>query len=357
MNTSAKNIYFDQYGQCNYCKSFISKIKNKKKENIDSLIKLIRNNKNKNNSKYDCIVGLSGGVDSSYTLVKVVESGLRPLAVHMDNGWNSELAQNNIENIVKILNVDLYTNVLNWNEYKDMMNSFFDSDVIDIEMLMDNAMLSVNYQMAKKEKLKFILSGSNTSTEGMSMPENMNWIKFDKKNIKAIIKKFGNNKIRTYPVIGILDLVKYISVDKIKWVNFLDYFSYDKDEATQYLIKNFNFKPYEYKHYESIFTRFYQGYILPEKFKVDKRILHLSTLIVTKQLSRNKALEILNKSPYPSELKLKEDKEYFLKKMSWNKEKLENYIKRKPKSHKDFPNNKFAYDMLLKFYKLLKFNV
>ena len=191
----------------------------------------------------------------------------------------------------------------------------------------------------------------------MSMPENMNWIKFDKKNIKAIIKKFGNNKIRTYPVIGILDLVKYISVDKIKWVNFLDYFSYDKNEATQYLIKNFNFKPYEYKHYESIFTRFYQGYILPEKFKVDKRILHLSTLIVTKQLSRNKALEILNKSPYPSELKLKEDKEYFLKKMSWNKEKLENYIKRKPKSHKDFPNNKFAYDMLLKFYKLLKFNV
>ena len=357
MNTSAKNIYFDQYGQCNYCKSFILKIKNKKKENIDSLIKLIRNNKNKNNSKYDCIVGLSGGVDSSYTLVKVVESGLRPLAVHMDNGWNSELAQNNIENIVKILNVDLYTNVLNWNEYKDMMNSFFDSDVIDIEMLMDNAMLSVNYQMAKKEKLKFILSGSNTSTEGMSMPENMNWIKFDKKNIKAIIKKFGNNKIRTYPVIGILDLVKYISVDKIKWVNFLDYFSYDKNEATQYLIKNFNFKPYEYKHYESIFTRFYQGYILPEKFKVDKRILHLSTLIVTKQLSRNKALEILNKSPYPSELKLKEDKEYFLKKMSWNKEKLENYIKRKPKSHKDFPNNKFAYDMLLKFYKLLKFNV
>ena len=107
----------------------------------------------------------------------------------ISNRLNSELAQNNIENIVKILNVDLYTNVLNWNEYKDMMNSFFDSDVIDIEMLMDNAMLSVNYQMAKKEKLKFILSGSNTSTEGMSMPENMNWIKFDKKNIKAIIKK------------------------------------------------------------------------------------------------------------------------------------------------------------------------
>ena len=357
MNTTAKNIYFDQNGQCNYCKSFVSKIKNKKTENLDSLIKIIKENKGKSNSKYDCIVGLSGGVDSSYTLVKVVESGLKPLAVHMDNGWNSELAQNNIENIVKALKVDLYTNVLNWNEYKNMMNSFFESDVIDIEMLMDNAMLSVNYQIAKKEKLKFILSGSNTSTEGMSMPENMNWIKFDKKNIKSIIKKFGNHKIETYPIIGILDLVTYILINKIKWVNFLDYFSYDKNEATQYLKKNFNFKPYEYKHYESIFTRFYQGYILPEKFKIDKRILHLSTLIVTKQLSRNEALEILKKNPYPTEIQLKDDKEYFLKKMGWNEEKLENYIKRKPRSHKDFPNNKFAYNLLLKFYKILKLNV
>ena len=114
-------------------------------------------------------------------MVKVVEMGLKPLAVHMDNGWNSELAQNNIENLVKSLNVDLYTNVIDWSEYKSMMNSFFDSDVIDIEMLMDNAMLSVNYSMAKKEKLQFILSGSNTSTEGMDMPKNMNWIKFDKR--------------------------------------------------------------------------------------------------------------------------------------------------------------------------------
>mgnify|MGYP005996434729 CR=1 FL=1 len=182
MDTSAKDITFDSKGQCNYCRDFINKIKFKKKLDLTDLINKIKDTSKK--SKYDCIVGLSGGIDSSYTLVKVVEMGLKPLAVHLDNGWNSELAQNNIENLVKSLNVDLYTNVIDWNEYRNMMNSFFDSDVIDIEMLMDNAMLSVNYTMAKKEKLQFILSGSNTSTEGMNMPKNMNWIKFDKKNIK-----------------------------------------------------------------------------------------------------------------------------------------------------------------------------
>jgi hypothetical protein len=299
-------------------------------------------------------LGYLGGIDSSYTLVKVVVMGLKPLAVHMDNGWNSELAQNNIENLVKSLNVDLYTNVIDWNEYKSMMNSFFESDVIDIELLMDNAMLSVNYGMAKKEKLQFILSGSNTSTEGMDMPKNMNWIKFDKKNIMSIIKIFGKNKIKTYPAIGVLDLVKYILINKIKWIYFLDYFSYKKDEATNFLKNKYNFKPYNYKHYESTFTRFYQGYILPEKFKIDKRILHLSTLIVTNQISRGEAIEILNTSPYPSDLQLQEDKEYFLKKMNWTEKKLKDYINRPPKSHKAYSNSKFVYDNLLRFYKYVR---
>ena len=352
MDSTASGIIFDNKGQCNYCKDFIKKINLKEKRNLKELINEIKNKSS--HSKYDCIVGLSGGVDSSYTLVKVVELGLKPLAVHMDNGWNSELAQNNIENLVKKLKVDLYTNVLDWNEYKNMMNSFFDADVLDIELLMDNAMLSVNYQIAKKEKIEFILSGSNTSTEGMNMPKNMNWIKFDKRNIKSIIKIFGNNKIQSYPAIGIFDLVKYILIDKIKWINFLDYFDYKKDEATNYLKEKFNFKPYEYKHYESIFTRFYQGYILPEKFKIDKRILHLSTLIITDQLSRKQAFEILKSKPYSSNLNLNEDKEYFLKKMNWNEKKLKEYICRPPKSHSEYTNSKFWYENLLKFYKLMR---
>ena len=355
MDTSATNINFDTIGQCNYCKNFQKKLNLRKKIDLKSLIAKIKS-KSKH-SKYDCVVGLSGGIDSSYTLVKVVEMGLNPLAVHLDNGWNSELAQSNIENLVKILNVDLYTNVLDWNEYKTMMNSFFDSDVLDIELLMDNAMFSVNYEIAKKEKLQFILSGSNTSTEGMDMPKNMNWIKFDKKNIKSIIKIFGNNKIKSYPAIGVFDLVKYILLYKIKWIHFLDYFDYKKDEAAEFLKNKYNFKPYEYKHYESMFTRFYQGYILPKKFKIDKRILHLSTLIITNQVSRNDALKILESSPYSSELNLKEDKEYFLKKMNWDEEKLENYINRPAKSHAEYKNSKFIYENLLKLYKLTKPNV
>tara|TARA_Y100000816_G_scaffold278791_1_gene250363 strand:+ start:264 stop:1358 length:1095 start_codon:yes stop_codon:yes gene_type:complete len=351
MDTSASNIKFDKSGQCNYCKDFQKKL-NTKKKNLDNIIKQIKiNSKSKN---YDCIVGLSGGIDSSYTLVKVVELGLKPLAVHLDNGWNSELAQNNIENLVKSLNVDLYTHVLDWDEYKSMMNSFFASDVLDIELLMDNAMYSINYKMAKKEKIKFILSGSNISTEGMNMPKNMNWIKFDKKNIKSIIKIFGNNKIKSYPAIGVFDLVKYILLNKIKWIHFLDYFEYKKDEAISILKSKYGFKPYEYKHYESIFTRFYQGYILPNKFNIDKRILHLSTLIVTNQITRNDALRILAQNPYSSSAQLNEDKEYFLKKMNWNESMLIKYINRPPKSHMNYPNSKYMYKILLKIYKLLK---
>ncbi len=357
MNSTVSDIIFDRNGQCNYCKKFIKKIELTKKKNID-LEKLISKIKLKNNnSKYDCIVGLSGGIDSSYTLVKAVEHGLKPLAVHLDNGWNSELAQNNIENLVKALNVDLYTHVIEWNEYKSMMNSFFKADVLDVELLMDNAMLSINYEIAKKENLQFILSGSNTSTEGMDMPENMNWIKFDKKNIEAIIKIFGNNKFKSYPAIGVFDLVKYILLNKIKWIHFLDYFDYKKDDAGEFLKEKYNFKPYEYKHYESIFTRFYQGYILPKKFKIDKRILHLSTLIITNQITRNDAIRLLKNSPYSSEINLKEDKEYFLKKMNWNEKDLNNYINRPAKSHAQYPNSKFVYENLLKIYKLIKHSV
>lgn len=350
MDTTALDIKFDKNGQCNYCKEFKKKIKLKKVQNLENLISRIK----QNSKRYDCIVGLSGGIDSSYTLVKVVELGLKPLAVHLDNGWNSELAQNNIENLVKSLNIDLYTHVLDWSEYKSMMNSFFDADVIDIELLMDNAMYSVNYEMAKKENIKFILSGSNLSTEGMSMPKNMNWIKFDKKNIDSIIKTFGNYEIKSYPAIGVFNLIKYILLHKIKWIHFLDYFDYRKNEAIKILENKYNFKPYEYKHYESIFTRFYQGYILPRKFNIDKRILHLSTLIVTNQLSRNEAIKKLELNPYSNNLQLNEDKEYFLKKMNWTQEKLEEYLKRPAISHTQYANSKFIYENLLKIYKLFK---
>ena len=358
MNSTCHGIEFDSFGRCNYCKDFEKKNKleliNRNKNSLSKLIEKIKEYRKKNKNDYDCIVGLSGGVDSSYTLVKAVECGLRPLAVHLDNGWNSELAQSNIEKLIKNLNIDFYTHVVRWSEFKGLMQSFFDADVIDIELLTDNAMLAVNYQMAKKFNIPFILAGTNSSTEGMKMPKNMNWIKFDKKNILSINSNFTNTKISTYPIIGILDLVRYIVINKIKWINFLDFFDYNKFSAENQLTQNFQFKKYQNKHYESIFTRFYQGYLLPQKFKIDKRILHLSTLIISKQITRNDALEEISKSPYPSSELLEDDTNYFLKKMNWTKYQLKSYLSRPSKSHREYSNNYLLFNFLLEIFKLIR---
>ena len=349
MNSTASGIVFYENG-CNYCEDFKKVLnKNEKKNDLNKLLDQI---KKKRKSKYDCVVGLSGGLDSSWALVKCKEYGLNPLAVHMDNGWNSELAQNNIENLVKKLNVDLYTHVIDWYEYKDLMQSMFDAHVLDVEILYDNAMLAVNYQLAKKYNTKYILAGTNLSTEGMKMPKNMNWLKYDKKNILSIAKIFGKKKIKTFPIIGTKDLIYFHFIKKIKWISFLDYFNYEKKVALNNLISKFNFKPYPYKHYESIFTRFYQGYILPKKFKIDKRILHFSTLIMTNQMKRKEALNELNKIPYPSDVELKLDKEYFLKKMSWNEDQLNYYLSQPGIEHSYYPSEKKFWDFLLKIYKL-----
>jgi N-acetyl sugar amidotransferase len=342
MDTTAINITFDKRGYCSFCESFLLKVKENTsyKFNSDSLLKFVTKiKKNGHGKDYDCIIGISGGVDSSWALVKAVELGLRPLAVHMDNGWNSELAQNNISNLITKLNVDLYTHVIEWDEYRMLMQSFFDADVVDVELLYDNAMRAVNWRMASKFKLKYILSGVNTATEGMNMPRDWNWNKCDVRNIKAIARRFTNTKIKTFPAVGTVKYFLHLLTGK-RWVPFLDYFEYNKTNVTNELIKSYNYKPYPYKHYESVFTRFYQGYILPKKFNIDKRRLHLSNLIVSGQLEREDAIRQLSKIPYPSEEELKIDMEYFLKKMNWNQEQLDYYIARPPVRHDEYPTEK-----------------
>lgn len=355
MDTTAEDIVFDDRGICNYCTEFISRINNvtskhskQSDHSLEALIEKIK--KEGKNKRYDCIVGVSGGVDSSWALVKAVEMGLRPLAVHMDNGWNSELAQHNISQLVNQLGVDLYTHVIHWDEYRLLMQAFFDADVIDIELLYDNAMLAVNYQLAQKYNTRYILSGSNQLTEGMRMPHNWNWLKFDKKNIKAIGHLFQHIKINTFPAIGTLHYIYYTFIRQIQWVPFLDYVSYNKREAQIALQQKVDYKPYPYKHYESIFTRFYQGFLLPKKFGVDKRKIHFSTLIVSGQMTRHDALLDLEKIPYTSEHVLEEDKAYFLKKMKWTPEDLENYLGRASKRHDEYPCEKPFYNFCFKIY-------
>ena len=360
MDTTAEDIYFNKDGICNYCSNFLKRQNKaiKDKKNLDELISKIKNNGK--NKKYDCIVGVSGGVDSSFSLIKACEFGLRPLAVHLDNGWNSELAQNNISNLVRTCRVDLYTHVINWKEYRNLQKAFFMSNVLDVELLMDNAMLAVNYQQANKYSLKYILSGTNTSTEGFKIPENWSWFKNDAKNIKSIGKKFQPQKLDTFPSFGTFDFIYYELIKKIEWVLFPDYLNFVKKNAIEELKNKAFYKPYPYKHYESIFTRFYQAYILPKKFGIDKRKLHLSNLIVSDQMSRSEAIRILQQPTYPSAEDEKKDKKYFLKKIKWSDQDLLNYISAPEISHLKYGSEKKLWEYLKKIYQssnILKFMI
>jgi N-acetyl sugar amidotransferase len=356
MDTTAPDIEFDELGVCNFCRDYEERCNHivfedheAKADKRKSLIEKIK--QDGQGKEYDCIVGVSGGVDSSYVLHLAKQEGLRPLAVHMDNNWNSELAVNNINNLISALGVDLYTHVIDWDEYRELMQAFFDADVIDIELLYDNAMTAVNYRLARKYGIKYIMSGSNMATEGIKMPEGWNWIKTDAKNIRSIAKT-RNVKIKTFPIISTLEYVYNRVVRKIQWVSILDLYDFSKESALKLLEESYGYKRYPYKHYESIFTRFYQGYILPEKFGVDKRKLHLSTLIMSKQITREQALQALKSNPYPEIEKLEEDKEYFLKKMKWSLDSMSSYLNRKEKNHSCFNNEKTYWSMLRKIKKV-----
>lgn len=356
MDTSAPDITFDGKGVCSYCTEFLEQWghvltqtpaeREQEREAFVARVKAAGRGK-----RYDCVVGISGGVDSSWALVQVVRMGLRPLAAHMDNGWNSELAQNNIANLVRGLGVDLYTHVIDWNEYRRLMQAFFDADVIDIELLYDNALLAVNYRQAARYGVKFILAGTNSATEGMRLPDAWNWFKYDKRNIKAIARQFGRVQIDSFPAIGTLGRLWHEVARRRRWISFLDYLDYNKAEALEVLQRDYGYKPYLYKHYESVFTRFYQGYILPRKFGVDKRRTHLSTLIVAGQMERDDALKNLEGIPYASEDALEEDREYFLKKMGWKPQQLEEYLARPEKSHTTYASERELYRLLTCVYR------
>jgi N-acetyl sugar amidotransferase len=356
MDTSAADITFDANGVCNYCTEFLERSGHilhkepaQRAAERDAFIAKVK--AAGRGKRYDCVIGVSGGVDSSLGLVLAVQHGLRPLAVHMDNGWNSELAQNNIANLVRTLGVDLETHVIDWVEYRQLMQAFFDADVLDVELLYDNAMVAVNYRQAAKHGVKYVLTGANNATEGMRIPERWNWFKYDARNIRGIGKRFGGVKLKTFPAIGTLGLLWLGVIRRIHWVAFLDYFEYNKFEALDTLEREYGYKRYPYKHYESVFTRFYQGYILPEKFGVDKRRVHLSTLVVSGQLTRDDALKGLEGIPYPGADALQDDIDYFLKKMRWTREQLAAYLARPEIPHSAYPSEKPLWDSLIKPYR------
>jgi N-acetyl sugar amidotransferase len=329
------DLTFDDRGYCNYCvwyeETYINNARSgdekilKLKETIDTI------KKHGKGKKYDCILGLSGGVDSSYLAHLVKEYDLRPLIIHFDNGWNSEIAVRNIDKIINNTGYDLYTYVVDWDEFKDLQNSYIKSSVIDWEIPTDHGFIALLYRMAAKYSISYILTGHNHQTEAI-MPKPFRWSKMDVANIKDIHRKFGKIKLKTMPLLGFFKYNWILYFNKIKRINLLELVNYDKIQAKAVIAKEFDWNDYGGKHYESIFTRFYQGYVLIEKFKVDKRRAHLSNLICSGQLTRQKALDELAKPPYDSQ-QLSEDREYVLKKLEITESEFLSILKEPPISH------------------------
>lgn len=333
-----KLITFDSKGVCCHCQKyykeeplFVFKGKEGELKLAETIEKIKEDGKGK---QYDVIMGLSGGVDSTYLALKCKEWGIRPLAVHFDNGWNSELAVKNIENIVRKLSLDLYTYVINWEEFRDLQIAYFKASVIDIEVPTDHAIFAAMYKLAGQNNIKYVMSGNNFVTESF-LPESWIHNKFDEVNIKNIHKKYGTIPLTTFPFMDSKVRRYYIDIKGIKRVTPLNYLPYDKAKVKKEIQEKLDWKDYGGKHYESIFTRFYQGYILPTKFGVDKRKAHLSNLICSKQITKTEALEELKKPCYDNDQML-EDKEFVLKKLGFTEEYFDELMKMPPQDWKIF---------------------
>lgn len=357
MDTTDPNIVFDEYGVCNHCREF-DEVKSKNWfPNEDGKIKLkeiVDKIKASGKGKeYDCIIGLSGGVDSSYLVHKAVELGLRPLAVHVDAGWNSELAVKNIENICKKLNVDLFTEVINWEEIRDLQVAFLKAGVPNQDIPQDHAFFAGLYSFAVKNNIEYVLSGSNYATEGI-LPSSWGYNAMDSKHLKAIHKMFGNKKLKTYPVVSFYQYYYYYPIlKKMKVAKLLNYMPYSKDDAIETLEKELDWRYYGGKHFESRFTKFFQAYYLPTRFNYDKRKAHLSSLIVSGLITRERALQEMEKELY-SESQLREDKEFIAKKLKLSVQELDDLINMPLKYHEMYPSNEKLYRFVKGIYSTVK---
>lgn len=341
-NISDPDIVFDENGICNYYYEFKKEYSNNVYtgiDGVDKFVEIINKIKEEGKNKpYDCIMGLSGGVDSTYVAYLAKQHGLRPLAVHFDNGWNSELAVKNIENIVQKLGIDLHTFVINWEEFKDLQLAYLKASVIDIEAITDHAIFATLYRLAGEKGITYILSGTNVQTEN-TLPKSWIHPKTDHINIKAIHKLYGKIPLKTFPFMDAKVKRYYQQIKGVTSVSVLNYQEYNKAQVKELIQKELNWRDYGGKHYESIWTRFYQGYILPKKFKVDKRKAHLSDLIFSNQITKAEALKELEKPIYPEE-QFNIDFEFVLKKLGLSENEFDRIMKIPPRSHYEFDYEK-----------------
>ncbi|ASC64862.1 ExsB family protein [Achromobacter denitrificans] len=344
MDTSDPDISFDAEGICNHCRQYDAMVRGIVDKATAGgreaeLTKIAEQIKATGKGKdYDCIMGLSGGVDSSYVAYTAKRLGLRPLAVHFDSGWNSELAVHNIENIVKRLGIDLHTHVVDWEEMQDLQLAFFKASVANCDIPTDHAFPAILYAEAARHGIKHILSGSNYATEFI-LPAAWGYQSGDARHLRDIHRKFGERPLRKYPSIGFFkQFVWYPYVRGIKTIKLLNYLPYNKADAKQTIAQELGWRDYGGKHYESVFTRFFQGYYLPIKFGYDKRRAHMASLINAGQMTRSEALKELEHPTYDAQ-RQQEDKLFVAKKLGLSEKELDDIFQLPKKDYTDYKSN------------------
>ncbi|MCP5343522.1 MAG: N-acetyl sugar amidotransferase [Pseudomonadales bacterium] len=356
MDTTDPEITFDVYGICSHCQKFEEVTRKhlyKSGESEQSWVTHLEEIKAAGKGQeYDCIIGLSGGVDSSYLAIKAHTWGLRPLVMHVDAGWNSELAVANIEAIIKYCNYDLHTFVVDWEDMRDLQLAYLRAAVSNQDVPQDHAFFAGLYHFATRNNIRYVLSGGNLATESI-FPASWHGTAMDAINLKAIHKKYGDRKFRNYQTISFFEYYFwYPIVKKMRVLRPLNFMDYNKAGALAELERTIGYKPYPRKHGESIFTKWFQNYYLPEKFNIDKRLPHLSSLIVSGQMTREEALHKLEEPLYdPIELEV--DISYLCKKLRISRQEFDEFISAELHEYSDFPNWDGRYQLIRNIKKMI----
>lgn len=359
MDTTDPGITFDERGWCDYCRNYYENIlpnwhtDERGEKYLASVADKIR--KDSKGLPHDCLIGISGGVDSSYVAYLAKEKlGLNPLLFHVDGGWNSEVSANNIHRLVDGLGLELYTEVIDWSEMKDLQLSFFKAQVANVDTPQDLCFFSALYNFAVKNKYKYVLTGGNFSTECVREP--LEWGAYyqtDMRFVNDIHRRFGTLPLKTFPTADILKYKLYYRYVKgLQVIRPLDHVPYIKEDAIRLLTERFGWQKYAQKHHESRFTRFVECYWLPQKFGYERRKAHLSSLILTGQMTRAEALERIAK-PEISDQEMRDDFEYIAKKLDLTKDQLQQLFHGKNKSYRDYKNKLFLINLGTTIMRLL----
>jgi N-acetyl sugar amidotransferase len=341
MDTTDPEITFDKDGICNHCHRFDRRWRTEVLSGecgqaaIDQLVHQIKSQGT--HREYDCVIGLSGGVDSTFVAYLVRRWGLRPLAVHLDNGWNSELAVANIERAVSRLGIDLHTHVIDWEEFRDLHVAFLKASVANSEIPTDHAILAILYETAARYGIRYIIGGGNIATEGV-MPSSWMYDYTDLRHLKDIHRRFGRVPLRTFPTFSLSRFAYWTFVKGIRTIAILNCTDYVKSKAIEILNHELGWRNYGGKHYESVYTKWFQAYMLPVKFGIDKRLAHYSSMILSGQLPRSEALDELSRPPYDPDT-IQEETSFVLKKLGLGQSEFDEIMGQPVRTYRDYRSN------------------